>query len=573
MTNSVFDFCFYRNATQQKKKYSCTSQIIKERYNHGSVSICMTTNSKKNRDDIRLRVTLFLTNLRIRVDSNHVVRICLWLPLIEPLTCDNPEAIDENQTNVTLRKRLNAFSGTMFIVNYMVGSGIFVTPHLVIIEAGSYGATLIVWIVCSIVIMCGCLINVELGCMLPLAGGTYEHMLVGLHRIAAYLFSWTYLILISPGACAVGSLSFSSYILAIFFPCGAPLVLRRILAFCCIWLFVIMNALNIELVNLCHKIFAAGKLITLFAIIVMGMHGLDTGGASNFKNFFANTTSEPLKFSLAFHSVIFTFSGWNGLNFLAEELQNPARSLPIASILGLTIVSFCFLWVNISYMFILTTEEMQTVSTTAVAFASKVWQPLGIVFSILVSLSMLGYINSELNATSRILYGASRRGHLPCPFRLLTVSQSSPAAALLTIGVLASIYLAIDELNILVYMVSFSEVTFYIILAATFLLLRLKHPNIKRPFRANIGFAVAFALVMVFILIISLAASPHSCAVAAALILAGIFFYPLAIYKKHIWFVMLYDRFTMILQKSLLSVPSSPSEDLSKYILDTINST
>ncbi|KAI0978113.1 hypothetical protein GJ496_003787 [Pomphorhynchus laevis] len=485
-----------------------------------------------------------------------------------PTEFDN-QTDDEIPTNIELKKRLSAFTGAMFIVNYMVGSGIFVTPQFVLLEAGSIGASLIVWLICGIVIICGCLMNVELGCMLPLAGGAYEHMLVGLHRIAAYLFSWTYLILISPAACAAGALSFSNYLLATAFPCESHTFLSIVLSIGCIWIFVVLNTWHIRMVNMCHKGFAIGKLMTLLAIVIMGIYGIVIGGASNFKNPFANTTSEPLKFSLAFHSVIFTFSGWNGLNFLAEELQNPARSLPLASILGLSAVVIFYLLVNVSYLFILTPQEMKDSDATVVTFGAKIWKPLGPIFSVLVSLSILGFVNSEINATSRISYGASRNNQLPCPFRLLTMKQSTPVTSIFVTGILSTLYLAAGEVDILVYMAAFSEATFYVVLVLTFIMLRWKHPNFNRPFKANAVFAIIFALVMIAILVISLIASPKSCAVAAALILSGLIFYPLTIYEKKSWFLVWYHRFTIFLQKLWLSIPGSNSEGLSKYTMDT----
>lgn len=456
-----------------------------------------------------------------------------------------------------LKKRINTLTGALFIVNYMVGSGIFVTPHFVLLEAGSIGASLIIWTVCGLIIICGCFANVELGCMMPAAGGAYQYYIHGLHDVIGYLFAWTYLVLISPSSAAAAAISFSNYLTSTWMTCNPPTSSKVVLALCLIWVFVFLNIWSLRAVNVLHRIFGGGKILTLVAIVIMGCVGASYGGWKHLSDAFANTTDDALTLSLSFHSVIFTYSGWNGLNFLAAELKNPERSLPIASALGLGSVVVLYILVNVSYLCVLTPDEMRKYQTTVVAFASALWKPLGVIFSVLVSLSIMGFIASELNATSRITYSAAVSNHMPCIFGLLLESKgaarsqdTSPAISLIASGVLASAYLAAVDVDTLVYMAAFAEATFYVLLAATFFALRWRQPNRPRPFKAFIGFPIIFALVMLVVLVVSLVASPQSCAVSAAVILFGLIFYCLTWYRKPTWFLIPYDHVIILMQKT-----------------------
>ena len=90
------------------------------------------------------------------------------------------------------------------------------------------------------------------------------------------------------------------------------------------------------------------------------------GGYKNFDNAFAYSETEPGKICLAFYSGIYSYAGWNYLNFMTEELKDPFRNLPYAIYLSLPVVTFLYILANVAYLAVLSPTEMLASNAIAV---------------------------------------------------------------------------------------------------------------------------------------------------------------------------------------------------------------
>ena len=91
-----------------------------------------------------------------------------------------------------------------------------------------------------------------------------------------------------------------------------------------------------------------------------------SGGHKNFENAFDYSSTEPGRICLAFYSGIYSYAGWNYLNFMTEELRDPFRNLPYAIYLSLPVVTFLYIMANVSYLAVLTPTEMMASNAIAV---------------------------------------------------------------------------------------------------------------------------------------------------------------------------------------------------------------
>lgn len=122
---------------------------------------------------------------------------------------------------VGLQRKLGLTSGISLIVGTMIGSGIFASPRYVMENSGSVGLTLIVWSLCGVLAMFGALCYSELGTMIPLSGAEYVYLLEGFGPLAAFLYSWTSVIVLKPSQVAIICLAFGAYVIEPIFPgCG-----------------------------------------------------------------------------------------------------------------------------------------------------------------------------------------------------------------------------------------------------------------------------------------------------------------------------------------------------------------
>lgn len=103
-------------------------------------------------------------------------------------------------------------------------------------------------------------------------------------------------------------------------------------------------------------------------VILIGVVWMFMGHVENFSGAFENTTDNPGKIARAFYSGIFTYSGWNYLNFMTEELKNPFVNLPRAIYISLPLVTGIYVLANMAYLSVLTADEM--ISSDAIAVVS-----------------------------------------------------------------------------------------------------------------------------------------------------------------------------------------------------------
>lgn len=147
---------------------------------------------------------------------------------------DNPQASKKDDL-VALKPKISLFNGVTIIVGVIIGSGIFISPGLVLKETGSVGSAMLVWIFCGVFSMVGALCYGELGTMITMSGGDYAYIYKAFGSLPAFLLLWVTVVIIRPTAQAVVALTFGNYLLQPFFPdCDPPIQAAKLLAALCI---------------------------------------------------------------------------------------------------------------------------------------------------------------------------------------------------------------------------------------------------------------------------------------------------------------------------------------------------
>ena len=144
--------------------------------------------------------------------------------------------------------------------------------------------------------------------------------------------------------------------------------------------------------------FSITKVFALVMIIIAGAIHLIKGNAYNLSwdNMVADTTASPGKIALSFYSGLFSFAGWNYLNFVTEELQEPNKNLPRAIYISLPLVTIIYLLANVSYFAVLTSTEILSSSAVAVTFGNKLFGVMRWIIPFFVACSTFGAVNSGI---------------------------------------------------------------------------------------------------------------------------------------------------------------------------------
>ena len=150
---------------------------------------------------------------------------------------------DDSEEKVELKKELTVLSGVAFITGNIIGSGIFITPRKILTNTGSFGLTLVVWIIGAIIALLGSLCYIELGVVIRKSGGEYPLILTAysfkkrnkwvelLGQVLAFLFSWTSVFIIRSLGASIILLTCARYLVRPFYiDCEAPRAVVTVLA-------------------------------------------------------------------------------------------------------------------------------------------------------------------------------------------------------------------------------------------------------------------------------------------------------------------------------------------------------
>ncbi|XP_068573378.1 cystine/glutamate transporter isoform X2 [Cebidichthys violaceus] len=233
---------------------------------------------------------------------------------------------------VQLRREIGLLPAVCFIIGSVVGSGIFIAPKGVLVNSGSVGLSLLVWVLCGVLSMLGALCYAELGTSFTKSGGHYTYLLETLGPLTAFLRLWSECLFIRPAVASYVSLAFGRYVVEPFFaPCAAPIGLIKLVSILGLSLVVAINCWSVTMASRTQITLTFIKMFALVLIIVPGGIALAKGKTESFQNGFEVDSFKLDKLPLAFYNGLYAYGGWFALNFITEEVINPNRMLFVAA--------------------------------------------------------------------------------------------------------------------------------------------------------------------------------------------------------------------------------------------------
>jgi len=402
--------------------------------------------------------------------------------------------------------------GASIIIGIIVGSGIFVSPKGVLKYSGSIGLSLIIWIVSGLLSLVGALCYAELGTMIPKSGGDYAYILDAFGPLPSFLYLWSALLVIMPTGNAITALTFANYVLEPFYPeCEPPTDAVRIIAAMLICLLTAVNCQNVKMAAKVQEVFSITKVLALVLIIIAGLIHMIGGNAQNLslETMMQDTTTSPGRIALSFYSGLFSYAGWNYLNFVTEELKEPNKNLPRAIYISLPMITIIYVLANVAYFAVLSPTELLSSSAVAVTFGNKLFGVMRWIMPFFVACSTFGAVNGGIFASSRLFFVGARNGHMPKSMALINIKHLTPIPCLIILAVISLGLLTTSNVYILINFTSFVESLFITMSVGALLYLRWKKPDLPRPIKVNIFFPIVFFLICGFLVIMPVFEEPH----------------------------------------------------------------
>jgi basic amino acid/polyamine antiporter, APA family len=446
-----------------------------------------------------------------------------------------------------LVRGLGPWAAAAIVVGTMIGTGIFIKPANMASIAGSVGLVTLAWIIGGVLSLFGALCAAELGAAIPEAGGTYAYMNRAYGPMWGFLFGWTYSMIGAPtsiATIAAGLLVFFSYL----FPVVAtPLwVLHssipfthlaihftftwaQPLAVVAIALVTFVNYLGVKLGGRVQVVLTFIKIAAVIAVIIIGFF-FGKGSVANF-----HTTSPGLGglatasvLLLAITSGLWAYDGWINVTFVGSEIKNPERNIPLSLILGVLVVCGVYTAMSTACFYVLPFSKVaasQHIASDVIARAtgasSATW------LTIVMIICALGTLNSSILTNARVDYAMARDGLFFRIVRGVHPKFRTPASALVFQGILASALALTGTFESLSDFYVFLVWIFYAAQTAGVIVLRIKEPEMPRPYRTwgYPAVPVIFILSALALTLNSLVQSPLRSIMGLGVMVIGLIFY------------------------------------------------
>jgi len=435
------------------------------------------------------------------------------------------------------------------VVGNVIGTGVFLKARVMTCNVGTPGAVIGVWIVAGLMSLLGALTYAELATLFPRAGGEYVFIRQAYGKLWGFLYGWTRFFVATAGSLAALATGFAIFVTTFggaawswhltIAPLGWDVTSVQILAVIAIWIVTLINCADVSTGGRVASVLTALK-ITLVAGVGLGAFLLSDGSWGHYALSGATGTCEGVDAAAragmagvgaAMMAALWGYNGWNEVTYVAGEVKDPARALPLAIIGGLLTVAALYVTVNAGYFYVLTPAQVASVPASGAVATVAALEYLGPAATSLMAALLAVSVGTALQIVAlvgaRIPYAMANDGVFFRSLAVLHPRTRVPVRALLAQAAWASVLVLSGTFDTLTDYVMFAALIFVALATASVFVFRRRLPDAPRPYRTW-GYPVVpllFLLTSGWLVLNTLQTAPRQALAGLGLVALGVPFY------------------------------------------------
>lgn len=406
-----------------------------------------------------------------------------------------------SESQPTLVRGLSLLDSVLLVVSGIIGSSIFLTAKDIAVPLPHPALFLFVWVLGGLISLCACFPFAELGSMFPDSGGQYIYLREAYGDLVAFLYGWMLFAVANGGSIAALSVAAAAYSgnvfpavsehRVVFAIAGLAITRAHIFALLLIAILTYVNVVGLRWGALLQNVSTWTKFAAMAGFVVLGF-AIGKGHWSNFESHGVgltlglSATQLISALGVGLIAVFWAYDGWVYITWVAGEVKNPRRNVPLAMFLGVLAVGVIYVAMNMTYIYALPLNEIATHETIAHAAAAVLFSPKAASWlSLMIAVACFSAAATCTLAGARVYLAMAQDGVFFKRMAEIHPKWRTPAFSLIGQGIWAAALTVSGHYDQLYTYVIYGMVLSYTLTVIGFFWLRWKRPEIPRPYRCT----------------------------------------------------------------------------------------
>jgi len=401
----------------------------------------------------------------------------------------------------TLVRGLSLLDSVLLLVSGIIGSSIFLTAKDIAGPLPHPFWFFLVWVLGGVISLCACVAFAELGSMFPDSGGQYVYLREAYGDLVAFLYGWMLFAVANGGTIAALSVASAAYMgniipviskeHVVFSIAGIVFTRAHLVGLGLIVILTYVNVCGLRWGALLQNVSTWTKFSAMAAFVVLGF----AIGKGHWSNFSAQGTGLSMGLTpgqlvsalgVGMIAVFWAYDGWVYITWVAGEVKEPRRNVPLAMVLGVLAVGAIYLAMNMTYVYAMPLGDVAKHETIAHAAAVALFSPGAAVWlSAMIAISCFSAAATCTLSGARVCLAMAQDGAFFRSMAIIHPKWRTPAFGLIGQGLWAAVLTLSGRYDQLYTYVIYGMVLSYTLTVIGLFILRWKQPDTPRPYRCT----------------------------------------------------------------------------------------